>query len=106
MKDDEKRFFRLCYKACRTSIKPQLGKYYFTPRDVIAILEPSGFIHRKRAWYLLAKWANLGFYEYGVTLDLGWFYPPKLPERYKALLKPEVVTLDTIYFNADTYVID
>jgi hypothetical protein len=28
-------------------------------------------IHHKRCWYLLRKWARKGWYDYGVTLDLG-----------------------------------
>jgi hypothetical protein len=32
-------------------------------------------MHYKRAWYLLEKWSNKGWYEYGVTLDLGWLTP-------------------------------
>jgi len=41
-----------------------------TPRDII---NESDFpLHHKRAWYLLQKWADKGWYTYGVTLDLGW----------------------------------
>lgn len=34
-------------------------------------------IHRidipyKQCWYYLNKWCAKGYYEYGVTLDLGW----------------------------------
>lgn len=29
----------------------------------------------KRKWYILDKWARKGYYEYGVTLDLGWITP-------------------------------
>lgn len=39
-------------------------------RDIIN--SDSCNIHHKRCWYLLNKWVNKGFYEYGVTLDLGW----------------------------------
>lgn len=90
MKEDEKRFFLACYTYGRTSSNYKLkGMYacisYILPRDIINIL--SGYIHHKRCWYYLRKWANLGFYDYGVTLDLGWFYPEKLPERYKELLE-------------------
>lgn len=88
MKEDEKRFFLACYTYGRTSNNRNLiNRYgsYIIPRDVINIL--GGYIHHKRCWYYLRKWANLGFYDYGVTLDLGWFYPEKLPERYKELLE-------------------
>ena len=40
------------------------------PRDLIN--EPGFPIHVKRAWYLLSKWADKGWYDYGVSLDLGW----------------------------------
>lgn len=37
-------------------------------RDIIAQLG----INHKRAWSLLEKWERNGWYEYGVSLDLGW----------------------------------
>ncbi|MDI6808289.1 MAG: hypothetical protein QME66_04810 [Candidatus Eisenbacteria bacterium] len=40
------------------------------PRDLIN--ESTFPIHHKRAYYLLEKWIGRGFYEYGVSLDLGW----------------------------------
>ena len=33
--------------------------------------------------YYVEKWSNRGFYDYGVTLDLGWFYTDKLSGEYK-----------------------
>ena len=92
MKEDEKRFFIACYRFGRASgnrlLNPvtasRLGTY-LTPREIVNILR--GYIHHKRCWYYLQKWCGLGFYDYGVTLDLGWFYPEKLPERYKKLLE-------------------
>ncbi len=82
MKEDEKRFFRIVYECCRP------GRFYrMIPRDVINILYSFGSMHYKRAWYLLKKWCVLGFYDYGVTLDLGWIETDKLPERYKILLE-------------------
>lgn len=90
MKDDEKRFFRLCFEVGRKIHNGLDYPYsYVTPRNLIFILEQCGVINHKRAWYLLEKWSELGFYDYGVTLDLGWFEPDKLPERYKDLLKGE-----------------
>jgi hypothetical protein len=58
MKEDEKQFLLLTYQNKKIS-----------PRDII-----NGDlcdINHKRCWYLLAKWANKGWYDYGVTLDLG-----------------------------------
>lgn len=37
-------------------------------RDVIVATG----INRKRAHYLLEKWSNKGWYDYGVAVDLGW----------------------------------
>lgn len=72
MKDDEKLFFTLCFAFTESKI--------FTPRDIVYMVE--GVIHYKRCWYLLRKWCEKGFYDYGTTLDLGWFYPDKVPEVY------------------------
>lgn len=58
MKDDEKRFLIDMYKH---SIKP---------RDLIK--KPNFYISYKRALYLLRKWTNKGWYDYGVSVDLGW----------------------------------
>lgn len=79
MKDDEIRFFRTCWKACHCY--PGLKLSF---RNLINAI--SEFIPHKRCWYLLAKWAEIGFYNYGVSLDLGWFEPDKMPERYKNLI--------------------
>lgn len=35
--------------------------------------------------YYVEKWSLKGFYEYGVTLDLGWFYVDKLAGEYKKI---------------------
>lgn len=76
MKNDEKLFFLACY-----SVYLHGGR----PRDVIRMLD--GMIHHKRCWYLLNKWSNIGMYDYGVTLDLGWFSDYfHLPQRYKDVL--------------------
>jgi hypothetical protein len=40
----------------------------------------------KRCWYLLEKWDSKGFYNYGVTLDLGWFEDKNMPPRYLNLV--------------------
>jgi Mn-dependent DtxR family transcriptional regulator len=40
-------------------------------RDVAARLP----IHPKRVAYLLGKWARKGWYDYGVSRDLGWLTP-------------------------------
>lgn len=75
MKEDEKKFFITCYYFRNKGIDI---------RTIINIL--SEFINYKRCWYLLEKWSNIGFYNYGVTLDLGWFETDEMPERYLDLL--------------------
>jgi len=86
MKDDERYFFERIRNECSNHgrpdqhrKKPSLLLPFMmvddrkTPRDII---NEEGFpIPAKRAWYLLAKWADKGWYEYGVTLDLGWITP-------------------------------
>ncbi len=75
MKEQERIFFALCYN---------LRKKH-KPRYVVNLL--SDTIPHKRCWYYLAKWERLGFYSCGVTIDLGWFYPEKLPPRYKEIIE-------------------
>lgn len=84
MKDDEKKFFRACYLYGRTDV---FQKEFILPRTIVNIL--AGYIYHKRCWYYLQKWEDLGFYEYGTALDLGWFIPENLPERYLELIKEE-----------------
>ena len=76
MKLDEINFFKTCYKYRNNGV---------SIREIINILK--FFINYKRCWYLLKKWSELGFYNYGVTLDLGWFELENMPLRYVNLLK-------------------
>ena len=70
MKEHERIFFALCYNL-RNIMKP---------REVVNLLADT--IPHKRCWYYLDKWHAMGFYSSGVSSDLGWFYPEKLPSRY------------------------
>ena len=81
VKEDEKTFFIMSC-AMKKSHK-------ITMRGIIDLMESVYRIPTKRCWYYLKKWCDLGFYDYGVSLDLGWFCPDKFPDRYKELLKPE-----------------
>lgn len=63
MKDDEARFL--------VDVFRNAGK--LSPRDIIGSSE--FYIHLKRAGYLLDKWTGKGWYDYGVSLDLGWLTP-------------------------------
>lgn len=78
MKLDEINFFKTCYEYRKNGV---------SIREIINILK--FFINYKRCWYLLKKWSELGFYNYGVTLDLGWFELENMPLRYVNLLKEE-----------------
>ena len=83
MKDDEKKFFVICIRYRNKGI----GSVRI--REIINILYDCEFMHYKRCWYLLRKWGRLGFYNYGVTEDLGWFEMDKLPQRYSDLLQED-----------------
>ena len=41
----------------------------------------------KQFVYYLKKWEELGFYDYGVNQELGWFYPENFPDRYKEIIE-------------------
>lgn len=77
MKEQERIFFALCYKL----------REIMKPRDVVHLLAET--IPHKRCWYYLDKWNILGFYSSGVSTDLGWFYPDKLPPRYREIIDKE-----------------
>ena len=68
---------------------------YIAPREIINIL--SEFINYKRCWYLLEKWGNKGFYNYGVTTDMGWFeaehFTGEYQEMYLEMLRKEGVNI-------------
>lgn len=74
MKDQERIFFALCYNLRHTC----------KPRQIVNLLADT--IPHKRCWYYLEKWARLGFYNWGVTIDLGWFELDKIPQRYAEIV--------------------
>ena len=86
MKGDEILFFQYVYNWCSYQDWQGHHEGLFTVREMVNIFSSTGYIHHKRCWYLLQKWARLGFYDYGTTLDLGWLRPSRLPDRYKQLL--------------------
>lgn len=77
MKDHERIFFALCYNM----------RHICKPRVVVNLLADT--IPHNRCWYYLEKWHRLGFYTSGVSSDLGWFYPDKLPQRYREIVQEE-----------------
>ena len=70
MKEQEKIFFALCLTM----------RHRYKPRQIIRFLCET--IPHKRCWYYLQKWTRLGFYNYGVNLELGWFEMGEIPDRY------------------------
>ena len=67
MKDDEKQFLVTVYKH---RMKHRGGTDHLSPREIIN--GPRFSMHYKRAWYLLEKWTDKGWYDYSVTEDMGW----------------------------------
>lgn len=61
MKDDEKQFLIDIYNGLKNKLSPRY-----------IINQENFYMNHKRAWYLLEKWTNKDWYDYGVTLDLGW----------------------------------
>jgi hypothetical protein len=72
MKDDEKWFLKQIYDKCRNGF---IGKDGLSPRDIINSDECVSRMSYKRCWYLLSKWDKKGWYDYGVSDDLGWLTP-------------------------------
>jgi len=68
MRKDEKAFFLRCVNEITNHGINELRKN--SPRMIIN--EPGFPVHHKRAWYLLEKWSDKGWYDYGVSLDMGW----------------------------------
>lgn len=85
MKDDEVKFFRTIVKYGRCEFNGKIDGSYLSVREIMNIL--GEFINYKRCWYILQKWCGAGFYDYGTTLDLGWIYLNRLPDRYRVLIE-------------------
>ena len=82
MKPDEIMFFRLCVLVLGNN-RSSVNDIYV--RDLVSAVH--GIMAYKRCWYLLKKWSDkFGFYNYGVSLDLGRLDLDNLPEQYMALL--------------------
>lgn len=87
MKSDEFQFLaimldRCTYHSASESITRE------TPREII---NSDGFpLHHKRAWFILRKWAGgLGWYDFGVSLDLGWLTEKGFTEMRALLTQPQ-----------------
>lgn len=62
MKDDERAFLAECQRCAANTPDRE------PPRDIYQRMG----INWKRACYLLGKWTDKGWYDYGVNVDLGW----------------------------------
>lgn len=71
MKDDERQFLKQCQERTGLAGQCKVSEgHIVNPRFLI---NEEGFpIPYKRALYLLGKWCDKGWYQYGVSLDLGW----------------------------------
>lgn len=79
MKPLERIFFMVCInEQLRVD---QLTKRELDVRDIANMFVRLGFPY-KRLIYYVTKWSDRGFYNYGVTLDLGWFEFDKLKGEY------------------------
>lgn len=87
MKEHERIFFALCY-----NLGSREGGNH-APYDIIRSLDDT--IPTKRCLYYLKKWSDLGFYDWGVNLVFGWFYPDKLPVRYAEIVNLPVEIYST-----------
>jgi len=84
MKPLERIFFMACVNE---QIRVyDLSKREFSVRDIVNIFTRLGFSY-KQLMYYVEKWSNRGFYEYGVSLDLGWFCFDELQGEYKEIYK-------------------
>lgn len=91
MKPLERIFFIACIKNC-TFVSYNhftgacVGTDEFTVRGVIYMFELLGFSGKQLRYYL-SKWSSRGFYDYGVSLDLGWFEFENLKGEYKEIYR-------------------
>lgn len=85
MKSLEEIFFKACvHESLR--VNHDAAHIEMSVRNIVNVFSRFGF-PCKRLWRYLEKWVRFGFYEYGVTLDLGWFEIDKLPPQYMKLYK-------------------
>lgn len=72
MNPREKCFFKVCLALTEKRI--------YTIREVMGMFD--GVIPERQMLYYLKKWAKIGFYDYGTTIDLGWIIGRNVPSRY------------------------
>ena len=82
MKPLEEIFFRACVNEQKRKLK--VNDREFSIRVIRNIFERLGFSY-KQLMYYVQKWSDKGFYDYGVSLDLGWFEFDKLDGEYQRI---------------------
>ncbi len=82
MKPLEEIFFRACVNEQKR--KSHSSDRELSIRTIGNIFERLGFSY-KQLMYYVSKWSDRGFYDYGVSLDLGWFEFDKLAGEYKQI---------------------
>lgn len=82
MKPLEEIFFRACVNEQKRKLHSSNRE--LSIRTIGNIFERLGFSY-KQLMYYVRKWCDRGFYDYGVTLDLGWFEFNKLTGEYKQI---------------------
>ena len=82
MKPLEEIFFRACVNEQK--IKLCSNDCELSVRIIGNIFERLGFSY-KQLMYYVRKWCDKGFYDYGVTLDLGWLEFDNLTGEYKQI---------------------
>lgn len=82
MKPLEEIFFRACVNEQKRKLK--VNDREFSIRVIGNIFERLGFSY-KQLMYYVQKWSDKGFYDYGVSLDLGWFEFDKLDGEYQRI---------------------
>lgn len=82
MKPLEEIFFRACVNEQKRKL-PSSNRE-LSIRTIGNIFERLGFSY-KQLMYYVRKWCDKEFYDYGVTLDLGWFEFGKLTGEYKQI---------------------
>ena len=88
MKPLERIFFQACWMCCShqvdtgTDIIHTPARAY--PRDILGVFIILGFPQKLLVSYLY-KWDDKGFFEYGVSPNVGWFVDKNLIGEYKDL---------------------
>jgi len=88
MKPLERIFFQACWLRCARQVwigdEVKHISHVTTPRDILHVFMLLGFPQKVLVGYLY-KWADKGFFEYGVSAGVGWFVEAELTGEYKVL---------------------